>query len=187
MEQQRMDLLYQRFCQEEFDKNGVLCKFRPVVPEDFNFAYDCVDYIARHQPDRRAMVWCDDLGHQRTFTFGDMSRYSNMTANLLLQNGVKRGDMVMVILKRHYQFWFTILALHKIGAVIIPATNLLTKKDVVYRVNAARVSAIVCTADGEVSQAVEDGEPEFYGPVQKFLVHGGREGWLDFEIGRAHV
>lgn len=181
MEQQRMDLLYQRFCQEEFDKNGVLCKFRPVVPEDFNFAYDCVDYIARHQPDRRAMVWCDDLGHQRTFTFGDMSRYSNMTANLLLQNGVKRGDMVMVILKRHYQFWFTILALHKIGAVIIPATNLLTKKDVVYRVNAARVSAIVCTADGEVSQAVEDGEPEFYGPVQKFLVHGGREGWLDFD------
>ncbi len=181
MEQQRMDLLYQRFCQEEFDKNGVLCKFRPVVPEDFNFAYDCVDYIARHQPDRRAMVWCDDLGHQRTFTFGDMSRYSNMTANLLLQNGVKRGDMVMVILKRHYQFWFTILALHKIGAVIIPATNLLTKKDVVYRVNAADVSAIVCTADGEVSQAVEDGEPEFYGPVQKFLVHGGREGWLDFD------
>ena len=181
MEQQRMDLLYQRFCQEEFDKNGVLCKFRPVVPEDFNFAYDCVDYIARHQPDRRALVWCDDLGHQRTFTFGDMSRYSNMTANLLLQNGVKRGDMVMVILKRHYQFWFTILALHKIGAVIIPATNLLTKKDVVYRVNAARVSAIVCTADGEVSQAVEDGEPEFYGPVQKFLVHGGREGWLDFD------
>ncbi len=181
MEQQRMDLLYQKFCQEEFDKNGVLCKFRPVVPEDFNFAYDCVDYIARHQPDRRAMVWCDDLGHQRTFTFGDMSRYSNMTANLLLQNGVKRGDMVMVILKRHYQFWFTILALHKIGAVIIPATNLLTKKDVVYRVNAARVSAIVCTADGEVSQAVEDGEPEFYGPVQKFLVHGGREGWLDFD------
>lgn len=181
MEQQRMDLLYQRFCQEEFDKNGVLCKFRPVVPEDFNFAYDCVDYIARHQPDRRAMVWCDDLGHQRTFTFGDMSRYSSMTANLLLQNGVKRGDMVMVILKRHYQFWFTILALHKIGAVIIPATNLLTKKDVVYRVNAARVSAIVCTADGEVSQAVQDGEPEFYGPVQKFLVHGGREGWLDFD------
>ncbi len=181
MEQQRMDLLYQRFCQEEFDKNGVLCKFRPVVPEDFNFAYDCVDYIARHQPDRRAMVWCDDLGHQRTFTFGDMSRYSNMTANLLLQNGVKRGDMVMVILKRHYQFWFTILALHKIGAVIIPATNLLTKKDVVYRVNAADVAAIVCTADGEVSQAVEDGEPEFYGPVQKFLVHGGREGWLDFD------
>ena len=181
MEQQRMDLLYQRFCQEEFDKNGVLCKFRPVVPEDFNFAYDCVDYIARHQPDRRAMVWCDDLGHERTFTFGDMSRYSNMTANLLLQNGVKRGDMVMVILKRHYQFWFTILALHKIGAVIIPATNLLTKKDVVYRVNAARVSAIVCTADGEVSQAVEDGEPEFYGPVRKFLVHGGREGWLDVD------
>ena len=178
---ERMDLLYQKFCREEFDENGVLCGFQPVVPENFNFAYDCVDYIAAHEPERRAMVWCDDKGHERTFTFGDMSRYSSQTANYLMAHGVKRGDMVMVILKRHYQFWFTILALHKIGAVIIPATNLLTKKDVVYRVNAARVSAIVCTADGEVSQAVEDGEPEFYGPVQKFLVHGGREGWLDFD------
>ena len=99
-----------------------------------------------------------------------MRRYSNRAANYLLAHGVKRGDMVMVILKRHYQFWFTILALHKIGAVIIPATNLLTKKDVVYRVNAADVAAIVCTADGEVSQAVEEAEPEFSAPVKKFLV-----------------
>ena len=110
-----------------------------------------------------------------------MRRYSNRAANYLLAHGVKRGDMVMVILKRHYQFWFTILALHKIGAVIIPATNLLTKKDVVYRVNAADVAAIVCTADGEVSQAVEEAEPEFSAPVKKFLVHGSREGWRDFD------
>ena len=167
MEQERMDLLYKRYCEEEFDKNGVLCKFQPVVPEDFNFAYDCVDYIAARQPDRRAMVWCDDKGHERTFTFGEMSRYSSMAANLFLSLGIGRGDMVLVILKRHYQFWFTILALHKIGAVIIPATNLLTKKDVVYRVNAADVSAIVCTADGEVSHAVEEAEPEFAAPVKK--------------------
>ncbi len=181
MDQERMDLLYQKFCREEFDKNGVLCKFQPVVPEDFNFAYDCVDYIAARQPDRRAMVWCDDKGHERTFTFGEMSRYSSMAANLFLSLGIGRGDMVLVILKRHYQFWFTILALHKIGAVIIPATNLLTKKDVVYRVNAADVSAIVCTADGEVSHAVEDAEPEFAAPVKKLLVHGAREGWIDFD------
>ena len=120
---ERMDLLYQKFCREEFDKNGVLCGFCPVVPEDFNFAYDCVDYIADHEPDRRAMVWCDDKGRQRTFTFRDMSRYSSQTANLLAAGGVKRGDRVLVILKRHYQFWFTILALHKLGAVIIPATK----------------------------------------------------------------
>jgi acetyl-CoA synthetase len=181
MEQERMDLLYKRYCEEEFDKNGVLCAFRPVVPENFNFAYDCVDYIADHQPGRRAMVWCNDKGQERTFTFDDMRRYSNRAANYLLAHGVKRGDMVMVILKRHYQFWFTILALHKIGAVIIPATNLLTKKDVVYRVNAADVAAIVCTADGEVSQAVEEAEPEFSAPVKKFLVHGSREGWRDFD------
>ena len=181
MDQERMDLLYQKFCREEFDKNGVLCKFQPVVPEDFNFAYDCVDYIAARQPDRRAMVWCDDKGHERTFTFGEMSHYSSMAANLFLSLGIGRGDMVLVILKRHYQFWFTILALHKIGAVIIPATNLLTKKDVVYRVNAADVSAIVCTADGEVSHAVEEAEPEFAAPVKKLLVHGAREGWIDFD------
>lgn len=178
---ERMDLLYQKFCREEFDEKGVLCKFRPVVPENFNFAYDCVDYIAAREPDRRAMVWCDDKGHRRTFTFGDMSRYSNRTANYLMAHGVKKGDMVLVILKRHYEFWFTILALHKIGAVIIPATNLLTKKDIVYRVNAAGVSAVVCTADGEVSRAVEDAQGEFDAPVEKFLVHGSREGWHDFD------
>ena len=100
MDQERMDLLYQKFCREEFDKNGVLCKFQPVVPEDFNFAYDCVDYIAARQPDRRAMVWCDDKGHERTFTFGEMSRYSSMAANLFLSLGIGRGDMVLVILKR---------------------------------------------------------------------------------------
>lgn len=178
---ERMDLLYQKFCREEFDENGVLCGFQPVVPENFNFAYDCVDYIAAHEPERRAMVWCDDKGHERTFTFGDMSRYSSQTANYLMAHGVKRGDMVLVILKRHYEFWFTILALHKIGAVIIPATNLLTKKDIVYRVNAAGVSAVVCTADGEVSHAVEEAEGEFATPVEKFLVHGAREGWHDFD------
>ena len=178
---ERMDLLYQKFCREEFDENGVLCGFQPVVPENFNFAYDCVDYIAAHEPERRAMVWCDDKGHERTFTFGDMSRYSSQTANYLMAHGVKRGDMVLVILKRHYEFWFTILALHKIGAVIIPATNLLTKKDIVYRVNAAGVSAVVCTADGEVSHAVEEAQGEFAAPVEKFLVHGAREGWHDFD------
>ena len=178
---ERMDLLYQKFCREEFDEKGVLCKFRPVVPENFNFAYDCVDYIAAHEPDRRAMVWCDDKGHERTFTFGEMSRYSNRTANYLMAHGVKKGDMVLVILKRHYEFWFTILALHKIGAVIIPATNLLTKKDIVYRVNAAGVSAVVCTADGEVSRAVEDAQAEMAAPLEKFLVHGSREGWHDFD------
>ncbi len=178
---EKMELLYQKYCREEFDEKGMLVKFQPVVPEDFNFAYDCVDYIADHQPDRRAMVWCDDKGHERTFSFEDMRRWSNRTANYFLSQGIKKGDMVMVILKRHYQFWFTILALHKIGAVIIPATNLLTKKDVIYRVNAADVAAIVCTADGEVSHAVEEAEPEFGAPVKKFLVHGGREGWHDFD------
>ena len=181
MEQERMDLLYKRYCEEEFDKNGVLCAFRPVVPENFNFAYDCVDYIADHQPGRRAMVWCNDKGQERTFTFDDMRRYSNRAANYLLAHGVKRGDMVMVILKRHYQFWFTILALHKIGAVIIPATNLLTKKDVVYRVNAADVAAIVCTADGDTARQVDIAQKDSPSLRLKIMVGGRREGWHDFD------
>ena len=178
---EKMELLYRKYCREEFDEKGMLVKFTPVVPEDFNFAYDCVDYIADREPERRAMVWCDDKGRERTFSFEDMRRWSNRTANYFLSCGIKKGDMVMVILKRHYEFWFTILALHKIGAVIIPATNLLTRKDVVYRVNAADVAAVVCTADGEVSHAVEEAEPEFHAPVVKFLVHGSREGWRDFD------
>lgn len=176
-----VSLLYQKYCEEGFDENGVLSFFRPIVREGFNFAYDVVDYIAQAEPDRRAMVWCSDKGEERIFTFAQMRDWSNRTANLFLEKGIKKGDTVLVILKRHYQFWFTILALHKIGAVIIPATHLLTKKDVAYRVDAADVAAVVCTADGEVSQSVEDACAQFDRPIRKFLVHGSREGWVDFD------
>ncbi|MEA5011536.1 MAG: AMP-binding protein, partial [Angelakisella sp.] len=128
---EKMELLYKKYCREAFDSHGVLKTFEPVVPENFNFAYDVVDYIAHHEPKRRAMVWCNDEGEEKTFTFDDMRCWSNKTANYLLSEGIQKGDKVMVILKRHFEFWFTILALHKIGAVIIPATNQLTKKDIV--------------------------------------------------------
>ena len=178
-------LLYQKYCKESFDKHGVLKTWEPVVPGDFNFAYDCVDYIAGVEPDRRAMVWTSDRGEERTYTFADMRDYSNRTANLFLKNGIKKGDKVLVILKRHYQFWYTILALHKIGAVIIPATHLLTEKDVQYRVEMADVSAVVCTADGDVSHAVDAACARFDRPIQKYLARGTapRQGWVDFDAG----
>ena len=100
---------------EDLQKN-----YKVTVGDDFNYSYDVVDVIAEAQPDRRAMVWCNDKGEERTFTFADMRDYSNRAANMFLKAGIKKGDAVLVILKRHYEFWFTILALHKIGAAIIP-------------------------------------------------------------------
>ena len=146
--------IHQRYCKETYDENGILSKFEAVVPEDYNFAYDVIDEIARQEPDRRAMVWCNDEGEERTFTFGDFKRYSDKAANVLKAHGIGKGDKVMLVLKRHYQYWFAILALHKLGAITIPATHLLTKKDFVYRFNAAGVKAIVCTADGVLSEVV---------------------------------
>lgn len=173
--------LYKKYCVEEFDRNGVLSKWKPIVPANFNFAYDVVDKIAELEPNRRAMVWTHENGDERTFTFEDMRKKSNQTANFFLKNGIKKGDNVLVILKRHYEFWFTILALHKIGAVIIPATHLLTKKDILYRVEAANVTALICTADGDVSHSADEAIAETSWPVTKVLVRGSRNGWLDFD------
>ena len=159
---------YERFCDESFDKHGVLKTFRPIYEENFNFAYDVVDEIARLEPNRRAMVWCNDQGEEKIFTFDDMRRYSNKAANLFVKYGIKKGDMVMLVLKRHYQFWFSILALHKIGAVTIPATNLLTKKDYVYRFEAAGVTSIIATATGDVAQHVESACTEYHGLTSRF-------------------
>ncbi|WP_040197579.1 AMP-binding protein [Candidatus Soleaferrea massiliensis] len=171
---------YQNFCKVEFDENGVLSFFEPVFDDHYNFGYDVIDKIAELDPDRPAMLWCNEQGEEKTFTYADMSRYSNMAANMFLKNGIQRGDRVMLILKRHYEFWFSILALHKIGAIAIPATNLLTKKDILYRFKAADVKSILCTRDGEVSEHVEQACAEYDGLVCKFMVHGGDEGWIDF-------
>ncbi len=173
--------LYERFCDESFDKHGVLKTFRPIYEENFNFAYDVVDEIARLEPNRRAMIWCNDQGDEKIFTFDDMRRYSNKAANLFRAHGIQKGDKVMLVLKRHYQFWFSILALHKIGAITIPATNLLTKKDYVYRFDAAGVTAIVATAIGDVAEHVESACEEYHGLTCRFTAMGSRPGWIDFD------
>jgi acetyl-CoA synthetase len=103
--------------------------FKINVPDNFNFAYDVVDEIAAKTPDKIAIVWCDENGNEATFTFGQLKEYSNKAANFFKRVGVKKGDPVMLILKKRYEFWFAVLALHKIGAVAIPATHLLTAKD----------------------------------------------------------
>ena len=143
------------FIQVEETADGVLKDIKFVNDDNFNFAYDVVDKLAKKCPDKRAMLHISKDGKERSFTFYDMSRYSSKVANYLQYLGIRKGDRVMLVLKRHYQFWFTILALHKIGAVVIPATNLLLKSDFEYRFKAGNVDAVICTADGPVSREID--------------------------------
>ncbi len=175
-----MENLYKKYIKTEFDEQNRLVKCDIICPENFNFGYDVVDEIANHEPDRRAMFWINEQEEQRTFTFSDISKYSNKTANMLLSLGIKKGDRVMIILKRHYEFWFTIIALHKIGAVAIPATNLLTVKDIVYRVKSANISGIVCTNDGDIKSYVNTACEECDTVKTKVLVGGEYEGFVNF-------
>ncbi len=176
-----IDPVYEHFIHTKTDENGVLCDIEFSNDETFNFAYDVVDELARKCPDKLAMLHISKDKTERRFTFGDMSRYSAMTANYFRSLGIKRGDRVMLVLKRHYQFWFSILALHKIGAVVIPATNQLVKHDFDYRFKAAGVSAIVCTADGDVANYAEEAAKD-YGKINNLILVGGkRDGWHDFD------
>ena len=148
--------------------------------EKFNFAFDVVDALGENKPDKLAMVYLHEDGTERRFTFKDMMKESARTANYFKSLGIKRGDRVMLVLKRHYQFWFSILALHKLGAVAIPATNQLLEKDFVYRFAAGNVKAVVCTADGDVAEAVDAAAAKSPSLETKILVGGSREGWRDF-------
>jgi acetyl-CoA synthetase len=167
---------------EDFIEN-----FRIIVPRNFNFGYDVVDEAAAANPDKIALVWCDDKGGNKVFTFGQLKHFSDKTANFFLSLGIRRGDPVMLVLKRRFEFWFCILALHKIGAIAIPATHLLTPKDIVYRNNAADIKMIVSVSDEIVIRHIEESEAQSPSLSLKILVGGSRDGWLDFnaEIERA--
>ena len=162
-------------------ENGALQKIEFKNEDKFNFAFDIVDEIAKKSPEKLAMLHIDKNKVERRFTFNDMKRASNQCANYFKSLGIKKGDRVMLVLKRHYQFWYAILALHKLGAVAIPATNLLQEHDFDYRFNAAEVSAIVCTADGDVAHQVDLAEPASPTLKTKILVGGEREGWHNFD------
>ena len=157
--------------------------FKLQIPENFNFAFDVVDEIATKTPDKIAMVWCNDLGEEQIFTFGQMKKYSDKAANFFISAGIGKGDPVMLILKRRYEFWFCILALHKIGAITIPATHLLSPKDIVYRSNAADIKMIVCVPEAEVIRHVEEAEVKSPTLKLKALIGEDHEGWLNFNSG----
>lgn len=163
------------------DENGLLQDIKFQNDEHFNFAYDVVDVLGKTKPDKLAMLHISNDGKERRITFKDMMVYSNKAANYFRYLGIKRGDRVMLVLKRHYQFWFAIIALHKIGAVAIPATNLLVKKDFEYRFKAGKVDAVLCTADGKVAVEVERASKSYDGLKAKIMVgQSTLKGWRNF-------
>ena len=149
--------------------------------EKFNFAFDVVDALGRSKPDKLAMVHVTEDMTERRFTFQDMKKESARAANYFKSLGIQKGDRVMLVLKRHYQYWFAILGLHKLGAVAIPATNQLLEKDFTYRFAAGKVKAILCTADGDVADAVDAAAVNSPMLEHKIMVGGKREGWRSFD------
>ncbi len=163
------------------NEKGYLEKIDFKNEDRFNFAFDVVDAIAKKDPEKLAMLHLDKNKVERRFTFNDMKRASNQCANYFKSLGIKKGDKVMLVLKRHYQFWYAILALHKLGAIAIPATNQLVAHDFEYRFNSADVSAIVCTADGDVANQVDLAQSTSATLKTKILVGGEKEGWHNFD------
>src|SRR5574344_950969 len=164
---------------EDFKAN-----FKINVPENFNFAYDVVDEWARIQPKKRAICWTNDNGDHVDIAFDELRHDRDITAYYFQKLGIGKGDRVMLILKRRFEFWFSIIALHKLGAVCIPATHLLTKKDIVYRCNAASIKMIVCAGEEVITTHIADALSESP-TVEKVLSIGPHipEGFLDFTKG----
>jgi acetyl-CoA synthetase len=168
-----------KFVRASKDENGVLDKIEFTNSEDFNFAYDIMDALAEKSPEQRALIYVSkDRTVEKDFTFKEIKEYSNRAANYFVSLGIKKGDKVMLVLKRHYQYWFTMLALHKIGAVAIPATNILKATDYQYRIQAADVSAVVCTTDDHITDAIDSIAPE---GLKKISVNHRIEGWNFFD------
>ena len=172
--------LYRNWIETEENEHGTPTKITFKNTENFNFAFDIVDGLARIVPDKLAMLYVSENLEERRFSFNDMKRASAQCANYFKSLGIKKGDRVMLVLKRHYQFWFAILGLNKLGAIAIPATNQLLVHDFVYRFESAGVTSIICTADGDVCHQVELAEEQYAGLKNKLIVNGEREGWRSF-------
>ena len=155
--------------------------FKISIPDNFNFAYDVVDEYARTEPKREALVWCDDNDESHIFTFKDLSLASQRTANFLVEQGIKKGDRVMLILRRRYEFWFFLLALHRIGAIAIPATNMLAAEDLEYRFNAAKVKMVVTYDEPSLQKEVDKAKAKC-DSVEKLVTVGqtARQNWISF-------
>ncbi|MGI6105633.1 MAG: AMP-binding protein [Raoultibacter sp.] len=171
-----MRYINERYVNEQYNEQEILESFTPDYPDSFNFGYDVVDDIAENDPGRRAMIWCNPEGEEHIFTFADMKLWSDKTANFLRECGIGKGDMVMVILRRHYQFWFVATALHKLGAVLVPATFMLKEHDLEYRLNSANIKAIIATDVGDICDVCDNVDTLCPSLETKIIVNGGGGG-----------
>ena len=162
------------------NKSGQLTDIKFVNDDNFNFAFDVVDVLAEKCPNKTAMIHVDKNGKERKISFKNMMQYSNKAANYFQFLGIKKGDRVLLVLKRHYQFWFSILALHKIGAIAIPASFLLTKKDFEYRFNAANIDAVIASSDAGITKEIDKAAKAYEGLKAKVVVGVKKEGWHSF-------
>ena len=172
--------IYRKFIDRKVE-DGLLKEISFKDEEKFNFAFDVIDTLGTTKPDKLAMLHISNDETERRFTFQDLKKESARAANYFKAMGIRRGDRVMLVLKRHYQFWFAVLGLHKLGAVAIPATNQLLEKDFTYRFEAGHVKAILCTADGDVADAVDAAAAKCPNLEHKIIVNGSREGWHNFD------
>lgn len=174
-------LIIEKFIDTVEDENGALKEIKFTDEDKFNFAFDVVDEIARVRPEKVAMIHLDKYKNETRFTFRDIKHMSSQAANYFTSLGIKKGDRVMLVLKRRFEFWIAILGLHKIGAIAIPATHQLKVHDFEYRFNAAGVSAIVCTCDDNTPDAVDEAAKNSPTLVNKIIVGDTREGWHNFD------
>lgn len=173
--------IYKRFTEVEKNENGTPTRITFKNENEFNFAFDVIDALGSEKPDKLAMLYvANDAVTEKRFTFADMSRASSRCANYFKSLGIRKGDRVMLVLKRHYQFWFAMLGLNKLGAIAIPATAQLVAHDFEYRFKAAGVKAVICTADGDTAHQADIAAESYDEPLIKIIVNGEREGWHSF-------
>ncbi|MBO5762472.1 MAG: AMP-binding protein, partial [Lentisphaeria bacterium] len=180
-EECRKEVFYQRFVEETLDADGKLQSVRFHIPEDYNFAYDGLDELARKLPDQRCMLYFDKHHNKREFTFAQMAEESRRTANYLTSLGIGKGDRVMLVLKRRYQFWFLLTALHRIGAVAVPASNQLQKKDFDSRFQKAGIKAIFYVSEDGIPEHVDAALPACPDMKLRIVVGDARPGERDFD------
>lgn len=178
-----MDYILSKYCPRiEFDSyKDFFENFTIDTPDDFNFAYDVVDEWAVAEPTKRALMWCNDAGEEKTFTFSDMSRLSNKAANAFVTLGIGKGDAVMLVLRRRWEYWVCALALCKIGAILIPASLQLTSKDISYRAHNVSIKTLICVDDEYVCSQAEGAMEDSPSIHSHIIVGGEREGWISFD------
>ena len=177
-----MEPLCERFSTTTFDEQGQLKAFQLHYEDNFNFGYDVVDAIAAQEPGKRAVQWCDESGAEKMLTFSEISKLSNQAVGALQSLGIAKGDRVMVMLKRHWEYWFMAPALHKLGAVIVPATHMLREHDITYRIEAANIKAIVCAESEDLCDRIRTAAKEVENPPLLLTVRADREGFQRLDV-----